>query len=69
MAEGVVTLPAMHAQREQQGMGRQGVELRVKGRGWSGQPVLRVAKDKLRYGVVVRAHDQGVLVLTQPRLG
>lgn len=33
--------------------------LRIKGRGWVGQPVLRVAKDKLRYGAVVQAEVEG----------
>jgi hypothetical protein len=32
---------------------------RIKGRGWVGQPVLRIAKDKLRYGVVVKSSREG----------
>ncbi|GFH09100.1 uncharacterized protein HaLaN_04183, partial [Haematococcus lacustris] len=42
--------------------------VRLKGRGWEGQPVLRIAKDKLRYGVVVSTEAQGsrLLVAVKP---
>lgn len=35
-----------------------------RGKGWVGQPVLRIAKDKLRYGVVIASQGQGESRLT-----
>mmetsp|Transcript_543 Transcript_543/g.1367 ORF Transcript_543/g.1367 Transcript_543/m.1367 type:complete len:340 (-) Transcript_543:774-1793(-) len=40
-----------------------------RGRGWVGQPVLRIAKNKLRYGVVVGSSGGGKRLLVAVKLG
>mmetsp|Transcript_2426 Transcript_2426/g.6180 ORF Transcript_2426/g.6180 Transcript_2426/m.6180 type:complete len:1385 (-) Transcript_2426:794-4948(-) len=40
-----------------------------RGKGWVGQPVLRIAKDKLRYGVVVVSEDAGRRLVVGVRAG
>ncbi|GLC43641.1 hypothetical protein PLESTM_001498700 [Pleodorina starrii] len=37
--------------------------------GYVGQPVLKVAKDKLRYGVIVSRHDDGQRLISAVKLG